>query len=115
MPDPPIDLSTLDRLFKGDRQHMVKWIQLYLEEAPGYFAKLETCLANDDATGLSASAHEMRPQAHYLGSTRMLELLILIGQRANAEGTQACAGPVAELLALDQKITAELKVELPRS
>ena len=107
-----IDLSTLNDLFKGNRARVVQWIQLYLEEAPGNSARLEACLANGDAPGLNALAHELRPQAHYLGSPHMLELLDQIGQSAKAEDASACAAPVAEFLELGQQITAELKADV---
>ena len=114
MPHQHIDLSTLNDLFKGNRARVEEWIQLYLEEAPGYRARLEACLADGDAPGLSGLAHELRPQAHYLGSPRMLELLERIGQLAKTEGASACAGPVAELLELGPRITAELNTEVRR-
>lgn len=94
------DLSTLHHLFKGERAGMEQWIQLYLEEAPAYFHRVAACLANGDVAGLCAAVHELRPQAHYLGASRMLELLLSIGQCAPAEGASACASKVDELLQL---------------
>ncbi|MBX2981710.1 MAG: Hpt domain-containing protein [Flavobacteriales bacterium] len=112
MPQIHIDLSTLDRLFKGDRVQVVQWVQLYIEEAPGYFERVESCMTNGDASGLSAAAHELRPQAHYLGAPRMLELLIQIGEKAGTEGVAACAQAVEELLDLGRQVTAELQSEV---
>jgi len=112
MPQRHTDLSTLDRLFKGDRAQVAQWVQLYLEEAPGFFERVETCLSNGDTDGLRAAAHELRPQAHYLGSARMLELLDRIGEGAGAAGASACAVPVGELLELGRRITVELKADV---
>ncbi|MBZ0206567.1 MAG: hypothetical protein K8H89_09600 [Flavobacteriales bacterium] len=112
MPQRHTDLSTLDRLFKGNRAQVVQWVQLYLEEAPGLFQRVEACLAKGDTDGLRAAAHELRPQAHYLGSARMLELLGLIGNCAGRAGASACTVAVGELLELGRRITAELKADV---
>lgn len=104
-----IDRSTLDRLFKGDPTRVEQWIRLYLEESPGYINKLAEGLALENADTLAFAAHDLRPQAHYLGNPRMLELLIAVGKRVRSEGPAACAGQVNELLVLCAAIDAELR------
>ena len=34
MPTQHIDLSYLERLYKGDRSRMEHWVRIYLEESP---------------------------------------------------------------------------------
>lgn len=104
-----IDLSYLERLYKGDRARMVQWIRMYLEETPDYFRKLSHCLITGDAAGLAAAAHDLRPQAHYVGASRMLELLIAIGQKAHGSGTEACADLVDEIMSLSHVVDTELR------
>jgi CheY-like chemotaxis protein/HPt (histidine-containing phosphotransfer) domain-containing protein len=82
MPDPHIDLTYLERLYKGDRARIAQWIHIYLEEAPAQFQRLSDSLEKNDTERLASAAHDLRPQAHYVGAVRMLELLIAIGQRA---------------------------------
>lgn len=103
-----IDLADLSRLFKGDRPRIVQWIQLYLEESPTYFTLLSDSLAAGDASGIASAAHDLRPQAHYLGSERMLQLLIAVEERARGEGAASCTTAVEELLDLSSRINVEL-------
>ena len=104
-----VDAQILERLFRGDRSRLEQWIRLYLKESPAYINKLAEGLALENADTLASAAHDLRPQAHYLGCPRMLELLIAVGERARTEGPAACAGPVSELLELCAAIDAELR------
>ncbi len=104
-----IDLAYLERLFKGDRARMEHWARIYLEDAPSLIKRLEDRLHADDAQGLAAVAHDLRPLAHYLGTERLLELLIMLGQEARSSGTSACATTVAQVIALEVAIEAELR------
>lgn len=107
-----IDLAYLERLYKGDRSRIAQWIRLYLEEAPGTFKQLSDRMAMGDSEGLAAAAHELRPYAHYLGSPRMLELLIAIGQRTRSEGAASADELVKELLALSARADDELRTAI---
>ncbi|MBK7945644.1 MAG: Hpt domain-containing protein [Flavobacteriales bacterium] len=104
-----VDLTYLERLFKGDRSRMEQWVRIYLEDAPGQYSALEECVQRNDAQGLAATAHELRPHAHYLGAKRLLELLEHVGNEARASGATACAATVDELVALGSAIEAELR------
>ena len=108
MPHQHIDLSNLDRLFKGDRSRVEEWIRLYFEEAPQYFQRMEEGLRTGDANILAAAAHDLCPQAHYLGSSRMLELLVAVEAQAREQGTAACADTLQALLSLSENINSEL-------
>lgn len=103
-----IDLADLGRLFKGERLRVTQWNQLYLEESPTYFTLLSDSLAAGDTNGLASAAHDLRPQAHYLGSERMLQLLVAVEERARMEGAASCRMPVEELLELSTSINVEL-------
>lgn len=103
------DLSILNNLFKGDRTRVLEWVGLYLEEAPGYFKRVEDSLRIDDAKALASAVHELRPQAHYLGAPKLLELLVLIGDKAGCEGPGSCTGPVEELMDMGRRIDLELR------
>jgi hypothetical protein len=37
---PHTDLSQLERLYKGDRTRMARWVGIYLEETPGQLQRL---------------------------------------------------------------------------
>lgn len=91
---------------------MVEWIQLYLEEAPLIFSRLKDASEAADTTTLIATAHELKPQAHYLGSPRLHELLVALGEQARSNGSQALRGSVQEVLDLASAIDSELRVEL---
>ena len=104
-----IDLSYLERLFKGDRSRMEQWVRIYLEDAPAQFRSLAECVQRGDDQGLAATAHELRPLAHYLGSTHLLELLERVSNEARGSGAAACVGAVDELIALGTRVEAELK------
>ncbi len=104
-----VDLSYLERLFKGDRGRIHAWIQIYLEEAPAQFQRLTDAVARNDARALALGAHELRPQAHYLGTPRMLELLIAVSEMARTGDASACRDHVTNLVAQGEAVEAELR------
>ncbi len=103
-----VDLTGLYDLFRGDRARMREWLQLYLEEAPRLFDQLSDAHEQGDVDALVHAAHELRPQAHYLGSLRMLVLLKEIGDRAKVIGVIACEEHIKELRALSGRIDTEI-------
>ena len=109
------DLTVLSQLFKGDRTMIREWIGTYLEEGPEQFKKLEVCLARNDAHGLAAIAHDLRPTAHYLGAVRMLELTIALGEQARTAGAGTCKQLVEELVAHSALVDAELRTAMETS
>lgn len=106
------DLSTLERLFKGDRTLVADYLRLYLEEAPAHFKQMAQLLEAGDAKGLASVAHELRPQAHYLGAPRLLEALVALGERAHSGNVASCSELVSELLALGRTVDAEVRAVL---
>lgn len=112
MPAPHLDLSNLQHLFKGDKSLVREWIGLYLHESPKYFALLTESHATGDARALASAAHDLQPQAHYLGSARLLELLAAIEERATNGDAHACGEPLKTLIPLREVIETELRTAL---
>ena len=110
-----IDLSYLERLFKGDRARINGWIQIYLEEAPTLFRQLRDAQTTGDVEHLARVAHDLRPQAHYLGSPRMLELLIRVAQDARTLGNLACVPHLDELHTIADRVAMELNAVITKS
>lgn len=110
-PYPPIgiDLRVLEDLFKGDRSRVCEWLRLYLEEAPKLFAQIRSADEQGDVAGLSRAAHELRPQAHYLGAPRMLALLKDIGEQCRKGDPVPCHASVRELLHLGDLVESEIR------
>lgn len=77
-----LELSGLEHLFRGDKALVREWVDLYLQESPRYYAQLSESWESGDARALAAAAHDLQPQAHYLGSARLLELLAAIEEQA---------------------------------
>ncbi len=109
------DLSILNSLFKGDPARVAEWIELYLEEAPGYFNRVEDSLRAGDPKALVSAVHELCPQAHYLGAPKLLELVLQIGEKAGNEGTVACSEVVQQVLELARQIEQELREHASRT
>lgn len=107
-----IDLSHLTHLFRGDRSQVREWIGLYLQEAPTYFEQLSASFQSGDAQAMATAAHDLQPQAHYLGSARLLELLSAIEARALASGTGTCGDLLHALIDVRRDIESELREEL---
>lgn len=107
-----LDLSNLGVLFKGDSSLVREWIGLYLQESPKYFALLTESHTNGDARALASAAHDLQPQAHYLGDARLLELLAAIEDRAVNGDTPACAPLLELLMPVREAIEAELRAAL---
>lgn len=110
---PGIDLAYLERLYKGDRARIAAWVEIFLEEIPVRLEEIAQCVQRGDAQGLAALAHELKPQAHYLGAARMHEVLVQIGGRTQCEGMPSCAEAVAELRSLCAGIQDELRAFFP--
>jgi len=110
VPMPPhTDLSQLDRLYKGDRNRMARWVGIYLEEAPGQLERLATCVDREELEGLLAIVHDLKPTMHYLGAQRMQELLVRLAQEARTAGVAACGPVLQDLLDEARSVSSELQ------
>ncbi len=110
-----VDLSILERLFKGDKARMAEWVRVYLEEAPAQFERLKHGLDRNDMAMLMAAAHDLRPQTHYLGATEMLESLVAIGRHAKEHGAEACNALVHTVFDLELRVEEDLRSWLGRA
>ncbi|MEO8067650.1 MAG: Hpt domain-containing protein [Flavobacteriales bacterium] len=109
MPTEHIDLSNLERLFRGNRSLVIDWMLLYMQEAPIYFKQLSDSVEIGDAETLATAAHDLQPQAHYLGSARMAELLAAIEEQALKGNAQGCSDLMHALLPVREAIEDELR------
>ena len=109
-PMPPhTDLSQLDRLYKGDRNRMARWVGIYLEEAPGQLERLVTCVERTDLEGLLAIVHDLKPTMHYLGAQRMQDLLVRLAQEARTAGVTGCGPLLQALMEEARSVSSELQ------
>lgn len=109
------NLAKLTGLFRGDRKRVVEWVVIYLAEVPPLFAALQAHVSSGDTKALSGVAHELKPQAHYLGAPLLQERLRMLEERAVDQGASSCAGPVAELQAMEERIEEELQAFLKQT
>ncbi len=104
-----IDLSHLEHVFKGNRSRVEEWIRLYLTEAPQYFHQMQEGLAAGNAEAVAAAAHDLQPQAHYLGVAPMVQLLVSIEEIASTAGATACGHQISQVLAVAAEVDVELR------
>ncbi len=106
-----VDLDHLSGIFRGDRALVKEWIDLYLEESPQYFDQLTDARQCGDAQAMAHAAHDLRPQARYMGCARMHELLAIIEECAMNDAS-SCDDQLNELIALRWTVEAELRTAL---
>lgn len=106
---PHTDLSQLERLYKGDRTRMVRWVGIYLEETPGHLQRLTAFVEREELEGLLAIVHDLKPTMHYLGAQHMQDLLVRLAQAARTAGVAACGPVLQELLEEARSVSSELQ------
>ncbi|MBP8822927.1 MAG: Hpt domain-containing protein [Flavobacteriales bacterium] len=110
---PAIDLSYLERLYKGDRTRMATWVGIYLEETPARLAELMSFAQRGDHAGMARLAHDLKPQAHYLGARCMLEALLRIGEPAPGTAAEALLEWAQAIDAAGTEVDMELRALFP--
>jgi HPt (histidine-containing phosphotransfer) domain-containing protein len=108
MTGPQADLHFLERLCKGDRRLMADFIRQYLQDSPALLRELARAAAAGDATALARAAHDLRPQAHYMGALRMEEGLIAADQGARKDPPVLRKDLVEEVVRWAAMLEAEL-------
>lgn len=109
MADKTTDLSKLERFCKGDRQRMLRYIDLYMEMAPRLFADLKEHILSGDADGTARMAHGLRPQVDHMGATALFALLHTLESLARTQGASACKAHLPELTRLSERVMLELR------
>jgi len=61
------DLTFLQSFTGGNKEKIVKYINLFLQACPDQLAKMNARLAEKDYPGLRAAAHTLKPQVIYMG------------------------------------------------
>lgn len=61
------DMTFLDQFTKGDGTKRTKYIQMFLNNAPGLIKKIEETFHNNDREALKIAAHSLKPQLNYMG------------------------------------------------
>ena len=72
------DLSFLEKVTKGDKTKMKRYITMYLDMAPKIFDQMRENIETKDWAALAINAHSLKPQADYMGLVDLKEALIQI-------------------------------------
>ncbi len=112
---PATDLAYLERLYRGDHVRIAAWVGLFLEEFPGQCFALSSCADRNDLGGLAALAHELKPQAHYLGAAGLMQAIEALTGSATAGDAATCTEAVRAFRRAGEDVLLELRARYPRS
>ena len=84
-----IDLYFLEKLTKGDKNKMARYINLYLNIAPNIFENMKRNLEDSDWEQLRINAHSLKPQADYMGIPSLKSALMEIEQNVQNKNLQS--------------------------
>ena len=79
------DLTFLQSFTGGNKEKIVKYINLFLQACPEQLTKMKERLAERDYSGLRAAAHTLKPQVIYMGMKNAEELVKKIENMAGEE------------------------------
>ena len=85
MQTPITDLTFLKTFTTGNKEKMAKYINMFLQAAPGIIQNMETHLANSDWKQLRTAAHSLKPQAGYMGMKQGEQTLRTIEECASEQ------------------------------
>ncbi|NNC96312.1 MAG: Hpt domain-containing protein [Chitinophagales bacterium] len=84
-----INLSFLKEITGGDDAKLVKYIRLFLEEAPQHLGRIKLNLDNKDWPAVKRSVHAFKPQLRYMGIVEIEPLIKRIEYFSDTEkGTE---------------------------
>lgn len=107
------DLTFLTSFTKGDKDKMAKYINMFLQAAPGIITGMETHMANNDWAQLRTAAHSLKPQAGYMGFKQGEALLKTIEQCAGEQtDLDKIPAHLAEFKTMFEQAKAELTAAL---
>ena len=71
---PPVNLARLGDTFGDDPEFLTEMYGLYIEDASGRLAELDSALAGDDAEKVKSIAHTLKGSSGNVGAERMSAL-----------------------------------------
>jgi HPt (histidine-containing phosphotransfer) domain-containing protein len=70
-----VDISFLESFTKGDKNKMRRYIQMYLDNSPSIFEKMNSALESENWESLKINAHSLKPQVDYMGIPELKKCL----------------------------------------
>lgn len=70
-----INLTFLEEFAKGDSKRMKRYINMFLQSAPGGIESMRTHYAGQDWEQLKSAAHSLKPQVGYMGIASLKEII----------------------------------------
>jgi HPt (histidine-containing phosphotransfer) domain-containing protein len=82
MKTPVTNLTFLKSFTGGNNEKMAKYINMFLQLAPGIVANMDLHLQNSEWSLLKSVAHSLKPQVGYMGMKEAEELIKTIENNA---------------------------------
>lgn len=107
MQTPVTNLTFLKSFTSGNPEKMAKYINMFLQLAPGILTNMETHLQNKEWPQLKSVAHSLKPQAGYMGMKEAEEIIKTIelnaGEQTNLEAIPALMEDYKKIFAVAQQ------------
>ena len=104
-----VDLSFLKQFTKGDTTKMKRYITMYLKNAPEIFEHMHSNIKSQKWKDLAINAHSLKPQADFIGTKELKEVLILIENAVNNNDTSNLSIFYENAYQIHQKTAAYLQ------
>ncbi len=101
--EPPVDLSRLHDLTRGDAEFELELLQTFMEDAPGYLESIKLAIASGDCLSLARRAHQLKGASAMVAVRTMPELAAQLERQAQGSRLEGAA-----------ELTAQLEVILDR-
>ena len=79
------DLTFLQTFTGGNKEKIIKYVNLFLNACPEQIEKMKARLAEQDYPGLRAAAHSLKPQVIYMGMKKGEDMIKRIEQMAGEQ------------------------------
>jgi len=110
-----IDLSFLTSMTGGNKEKMVKYINMFLQHAPVLMGQLQANLQQSDWPGLKTTSHTLKSQFSYMGAAEAQSIALQIEKNAqDASNLDQMPAQVEKLKDIFEKACTELKEELTK-
>jgi len=110
-----INLTFLNSMTGGNKEKIAKYINLFLQHAPGLVTQMDTNLQNSDWSGLKTTSHTLKSQFSYMGAAEAQSLALQIEKNAGEQiNLEQVASQVEQVKTIFQKACAELQAELTK-